>query len=122
VPAERVTVSERPARKEKFVVVLVLVLVLDFVRGSTRDEDEDEDDSENKNAFIFRKSKMKASTNPAENRSAGWPHPPLCGEAGEWVDRLTLLVDGNAAQRHSDHQPATIHHQPPPTSAIKPIS
>ena len=25
---------------------------------------------------------MKASTNPAENRSAGWPHPSLCGEVG----------------------------------------
>jgi len=53
VKTEQVTVSERPARKGK---------------------------AENKNAFIFRKSKMKASTNPAENRSAGWPHPSLCGE------------------------------------------
>jgi hypothetical protein len=31
-------------------------------------------------AFIFHKLKMKASTNSAINRMAGWPHPSLCGE------------------------------------------
>ncbi len=35
----------------------------------------------NKNAFDFRKSEMKALTNPADDRSASWPHPSLCGEA-----------------------------------------
>jgi len=72
----------------KFVLAFVLVLVLDCVRNSPglpENAGGDKDESENKNAFIFRKSKMKASTNPAENSSAGWPHPSLCGEVGSWL-------------------------------------
>jgi hypothetical protein len=41
--------------------------------------------AKNKNAFIFRKTKMKASTSPATNGVTGWPHPSLCGEVGKWL-------------------------------------
>jgi len=66
--AERVLVSERPARSEG-----------------------------NKKTSTLAKSKMKASTNPAENRSAGWPHPPLCGEVGKRLK--TLVIFEEAPQR-----------------------